>query len=186
MGPITELLQRWRYGEDSALDDLMPLVYEELRRLARSRLRAERSDHTLQPTALVHEAYVRLLNAERPSWRSRAHFFAVAALVMRRVLIDHARTRGRQRRGSGAVHVDLDPARVAGFEAPTVDLLALDQVLKRLDARDPRKAQVVQMRFFGGLTLDEVAEVLDISQVTVVRDWRLARAWLLREFGSPS
>lgn len=182
-GPVTRLLARWRDGDQSAYEELIPLVYDEMRRLARGRLGRERSDHTLQPTALVHEAYVKLLGRDHPRWRDRAHFFAVASLVMRRVLIDHARGRHRQRRGGGAVRVELDAARL-GVDVPSVDMIALGQALGRLELDDPRKAQVVQLRFFGGLTLEEVADVLEVSPVTVVRDWRLARAWLLRELGS--
>lgn len=177
---VTRLLLRWRDGDENAFDALIPLVYDQLRILARSRLQSERPDHTLQPTALVHEAYVRMLGRDRTRWQSRAHFFAVAALVMRRVLIDHARGHQRQRRGAGAVKVELDEALLPSTQPPA-DLLALDEALQRLERHDPRKARVVQLRYFGGLTLDEVADVLQVAQVTVVRDWRLARAWLLRE-----
>ncbi|MCG8461479.1 MAG: sigma-70 family RNA polymerase sigma factor [Holophagales bacterium] len=179
-GGVTQLLERWRRGDQEAFERLIPLVYDELRLVARGQLAAERPDHTLQPTALVHEAYFRMVGRDHPQWKSRSHFFAVSALVMRRVLIDHARGQNRLRRGSDQVRVDLADDQIES-PAPHARLLALDEALDRLEREDPRKAQVVQLRFFGGLTLDEVAEVLQIAQVTVVRDWRMARAWLLRE-----
>ncbi|MEM7050572.1 MAG: sigma-70 family RNA polymerase sigma factor [Acidobacteriota bacterium] len=177
---VTQLLERWRRGEQEAFEALIPLVYDELRLVARRQLVAERPDHTLQPTALVHEAYFRMMGRDHPQWKGRSHFFAVAALVMRRVLIDHARGQNRQRRGNGMVRIDLEDGQLESPQ-PQAQLLALDDALNRLEREDPRKAQVVQLRYFGGLTLDEVANVLRVAQVTVVRDWRMARAWLLRD-----
>ncbi len=178
-GELTELLEVWRGGDPEALARLMPLVYGQLRRLAQSYLLKERSDHTLQATALVHEAYLRLADKRRPRWRDREHFFAVAALIMRRILVDHARRRGRLRHGGCTVRVALDPD-VAWADAGSVDLLDLDQALNRLAALDGRRARLVELRFFAGLTLEETARVLGVGPATVVRDWRLARAWLYR------
>ncbi|MEM7050566.1 MAG: sigma-70 family RNA polymerase sigma factor [Acidobacteriota bacterium] len=181
---VTGLLQRWRAGDEAALEALVPLVYETLLKMARGQFRRERVDHTLQPTALVHEAYVRLLGPQNPEWEDRTHFFGIAALVMRRVLIDHARSHQSLRRSDGSLKVDFEEALEVTSPQRTTDLLALDEALDRLERRDPRKARLVQLRFFGGLTLDEVAEILQVSQATVVRDWRLARAWLLTKLGS--
>jgi RNA polymerase sigma factor (TIGR02999 family) len=176
---VTQLLLEWRRGERDALDRLVPLVYTELRRMASRELRSERPDHTLQPTALVHEAYTRLVNAQVP-WADRAHFFAVAARTMQHVLVDHARGRQSEKRGGGAVRVTLDE----GVEMKVFDpdeMLALDAALDRLHKMDARKAEVVQLHFFGGLTYDEIAEVLSISAATVDRDLRMAKAWLHAE-----
>ncbi|MEM7050563.1 MAG: sigma-70 family RNA polymerase sigma factor [Acidobacteriota bacterium] len=181
---ITGLLLRWRSGDEEAFEALLPLVYEKLRALARTQLRSERQNHTLQATALVHEAYVRLLGDQTPDWQGRAHFYAVASVVMRRVLIEHARALNRQRRGGGAVQVELQDDLLFTDPAATAELVALDDALGRLEEHDLRKARVVQLRFFGGLTLDEVSEVLRVAPVTVVRDWRMARAWLLKELGA--
>jgi RNA polymerase sigma factor (TIGR02999 family) len=182
-GPVTLLLERWMGGDSAAFDEVLPLVYDELRRLARHMMAGERSDHTLQATALVHEAYARLIDRDHPTWRGRAHFFAVAALVMRRVLVDHARRRGAWRRGGAVVHVALDVADGAGASADQgdLDLVALDQALERLAAAEPRIARIVELRFFGGLSVAECAGVLELSTATVGRDWRFARAWLQRE-----
>jgi RNA polymerase sigma-70 factor, ECF subfamily len=176
---ITDLLLAWNHGEDAALDKLVPLVEVELRRLARSYMRRERAGHTLQTTALINEAYVRLINARRVSWHNRAHFFGIAARVMRRILVDFSRTRTYQKRGGTTFQVTFDDALVV---APTnnPDLLALDEALTELARVDERKAQVVEMRFFGGLTEKETAVALNVSPETVRRDWRLAKSWLLR------
>ena len=176
---ITDLLLAWNDGEQTALDKLAPLVDVELRRLARSYMRRERAGHTLQTTALINEAYVRLINARRVNWQNRAHFYGIAARVMRRILIDFAREKSYQKRGAGAFQITFDDALVV---TPTSDpdLLALDEVLTELASVDERKAQVVEMRFFGGLTEKETAVALNVSPETARRDWRLAKSWLLR------
>jgi RNA polymerase sigma factor (TIGR02999 family) len=179
-GEISQLLAGWRQGDREARDRLIALVYEELPRLARRYMRVERSSHTLQTTALVNEAYLRLIAMQDVDWQSRAHFFAIAAQVMRRILVDHARSRTRVKRGGGSPQLSLSDAAVLGTEAPP-DFVALDEALARLAAIDPRKSQVVELRFFGGLTNDEMAEVLKVSPTTVMRDWSLAQAWLRRE-----
>jgi RNA polymerase sigma factor (TIGR02999 family) len=176
---ITQLLLAWSEGDREALDRLTPLVYAELRRLAKSYMRKERAGHTLQTTALIHEAYLRLIDASQVEWRNRAHFFGVAARVMRQILVAMARERGCQKRGGGARQVSLDDAMMID-EGLDEDLVALDEALWALAQFDARKAQVVEMRFFGGLTEEEVAVALDISTETVRRDWRLARSWLRR------
>lgn len=176
--PITALLQEWRAGSRAALDRLTPVVYQELRQLARRHMSGERKGHTLQPTALVHEAYLRLVGADVP-WRDRVHFFAVAARLLRRILVDHARARGREKRSAGD-RVDLDQGAIIAPEPPR-DVVLLDEALEDLAARDPRKAQVVELHFFGGLKYDEIAEAVGISEATVHRDLRMAKAWLQRE-----
>jgi len=176
----TALLLAWGDGDPDALNELVPMVQDELRQLARRHLRRERAGHTLQATALVNEAYLRLIEIKRVRWQNRAHFFAMASRVMRRILVDAARARGYQKRGGGAEHVSLDEALVVSNE-PSHDLVALDDALNALAAFDARKSQVVEMRFFAGLTVDETAEVLHVSPDTVMRDWRLAKVWLLRE-----
>jgi RNA polymerase sigma factor (TIGR02999 family) len=177
---ITQLLIEWNNGRSGALQDLLPLVYGELRRLAARRLRRERPDHTLQPTALVHEAYIRLVDQRRVRWQNRAHFYGVAAHVMRRILVDRARARGADKRGAGWQRVTL-----VGDKTPNgsrdVDVLALDDALQRLAALDPQQERIVELRYFGGLTLDETAEVIGISTATVKREWAIARAWLRAE-----
>ena len=179
-GGPTELLRAWSQGDGSALDRLVPLVYEELHRLARRHMRLERPDHTLQATSLVNEAYLRLIDVNRVEWRDRAHFLAVAAQMMRRILVEFARNRHRQKRGGGAVHVSLDDVQeVPDSNEP--DLVALSGALGGLATFDSRMSQVVELRFFGGLTVAETAEVLNISPETVMRDWKTAKAWLLRE-----
>jgi len=178
-GGVTQLLQAWSEGDRSALDRLTPIVYEELRRLARRYLRRERTGHSLQTTLLVNEAYVRLVDYKRMQWQNRAHFFAVSAQLMRRILVEHAR-RHNLKRGGGLQHVSLDEAGEVGG-GRTTDLVALDDAMNALARLDPRKARVVEMRFFGGLSVEETAEVLKISTVTVMRDWSTARAWLFRE-----
>ena len=181
---VSVLLRAWSDGDAKALDQLTPIVYDELHRLARRYLRGERRDHSLQTTALVNEAYLRLVDHTRMAWQNRAHFFAVSAQVMRRILVDHARRRNIKR-GRGMHHVSLDEATIIGGERST-DLAALDDALTVLAERDPRKAKVVEMRFFGGLSVEESAEVLGVSPVTVMRDWRTAKAWLYRELSPGS
>jgi RNA polymerase sigma factor (TIGR02999 family) len=177
---VTRLLKEWANGAQSALDALTPLVYEELRRLAASYMRSESPGHTLQPTALVHEAFLRMLARKAPDCQNRSQFYGLAAHLMRQILIDHARTGLAVKRGGRHVHLNLDGDLVASRERDA-DLLALDDALERLAAIDPRKARVVEMRFFGGLSVQESAEVLRVSEVTVRRDWQFARTWLLRE-----
>lgn len=176
---ITELLVEWRDGDETALDRLMPLVYEELRRLARYYMRGERPGHTLQTAALVNEAYLRLVDHKGMRWQNRAHFYAVASQAMRRILVDHARSRQYLKRGGGNQIVGLDEA-AAVVQKQALDVVALDDALTDLSAIDPRKSQIVEMRYFGGMTVEETAEVLGLSPVTVMRDWSTAKAWLLR------
>jgi RNA polymerase sigma factor (TIGR02999 family) len=176
---VCELLRAWSDGDTSALERLTPFVYDELHRLARRYMRGERPGHSLQTTALVNEAYMRLVGYERMQWQNRAHFFAVSAQLMRRILVEHAR-RHNLKRGGGVPHVSLDEAAFVGGER-AADLVALDDAMNTLAQLDPRKAQVVEMRFFGGLTEDEIAAALDVSAETVRRDWRLARSWLRRK-----
>ncbi|MBK6423240.1 MAG: sigma-70 family RNA polymerase sigma factor [Gemmatimonadetes bacterium] len=178
---VSQLLLDWKRGDSRAMDRLMPILYEELKRLARHHLRGESEGHTLQTTALVHEAYLRLVGAD-VAWEGRRHFFAVAAQVMRRVLVDHARGRGRSKRGGGLVAVGLQEDLAAAPDRPA-DLVDLDEALGRLSALDQRKAQIIDLLYFGGLSYDEAAAVLEISPATVHRDLRLARAWLYRELG---
>lgn len=178
--PITHLLRAWSEGDDAALAALVPLVDSELRRLAAGYMGRERPGHTLQPTALVNETFLRLLDAQGVAWQDRSHFLGIAARLMRRVLVDHARTRGRHKRGGDHDHVPLDEEVAA---APCLDfnLLALDRALEALAEVEERKSKVVELRFFGGLSVEETAEVLHVSPDTVKRDWRLAKLWLLRE-----
>ena len=177
---ITRLLVDWRNGDQRALEQLIPLVHEELRRVARRHMAHERAGHTLQATALVNEAYVRLIDIRQVNWQDRAHFFAMSSRLMRRILVDFARAKGYQKRGGDAQKVSLDEALIVSVE-PAADLVALDDALTALGAFDARKAQVVEMRFFGGLSVEETAEALKVSVDTVMRDWKLAKAWLLRE-----
>ncbi len=177
---VTQLLVAWSGGDQAALEALTPLVHQELRRLAARYMAGERPGHILQATALVNEAYLRLVDWKDVRWQNRAHFFAMAAQIMRRVLVDAARTRGRAKRGGGQIHVSLSEA--ANVSAPeTIDLVALDDALKALEALDARQSRVVELRFFGGLSLEETAHALDVSVGTVRRDWSLAQAWLYRE-----
>lgn len=178
--PVTELLARWRNGDESALNTLLPLVYEELRHLARHHLAAERGDHTLQSTALVHEAYLRLAGQTSLPAENRAHFFAIAARVMREILVDHARSRAAAKRGAGCIKLSLDEA-VALPRKPHVDLIALDDAIRQLSAMDPRQCQIVELRFFGGLSIEDASQVLGVSPATVKREWSIARMWLQRE-----
>jgi RNA polymerase sigma-70 factor, ECF subfamily len=177
---VTELLRAWRAGDDRALEQLTPLVEAELRRLARGYMRRERRDHTLQTTALVNEALLRLMGARRVRWQDRAHFLGISARLMRRVLVDHARSRGYRKRGGGAQRVTLSEGLVTSPE-PSLDVVALDRALEALAAVDVRKGRVIELRFFGGLSVEETAEVLHVSPDTVKRDWRLAKLWLLRQ-----
>jgi RNA polymerase sigma-70 factor, ECF subfamily len=177
---ITQLLLAWSEGDGQALDRLIPLVYDELRRLAQSYMRKERAGQTLQTTALIHEAYLRLIDANQVQWRNRAHFFGIAACLMRQILVAAARERGCQKRGGGAEKVSLGEAMVID-EGLDENLVALDEALGELAQFDQRKAQVVEMRFFGGSTEEEISAALDVSRETVRRDWRLARSWLRRK-----
>jgi RNA polymerase sigma factor (TIGR02999 family) len=179
VGDVSLLLRAWSGGDQSAIKRLTPIVYEELRRLSRRYLKRERTGHSLQTTALVNEAYVRLVDYQRMQWQDRAHFFAVSAQLMRRILVEHAR-RHNLKRGAGVRHVSLEEAAMVGDDR-AADLVALDDAMSALARHDPRKVQVVEMRFFGGLSVEETAEVLKVSAVTVMRDWSTARAWLYRE-----
>jgi RNA polymerase sigma factor (TIGR02999 family) len=179
---VTALLVRLSNGEEAVLDDLLPAVYEELRRIAHNQLRGEREDHTLRTTELVHEAYLKLVNHNAVDWQDRQHFFAVAARAMRQVLVDHARKKTAQKRGGDAPEVPIDQVTLPR-ETKTEQLIALDDALGRLAERDERAAKVVECRFFGGYTIEETADVLDVSRSTVKRDWRAAQAWLNRELG---
>jgi RNA polymerase sigma factor (TIGR02999 family) len=183
-GEMSTLLRAWSNGDQSALEKLTPIVYDELRRLARRYMSRERTDHSLQTTALVNEAYLRLVDFKRMRWQNRAHFFAVSAQLMRRILVDHAR-RHNLKRGAGVQHVSMEDTAVVGGDR-AAEFVALDDALKALVRIDSRKAQVVELRFFGGLSVEETAEVLKVSPVTVMRDWSTARAWLYREMRNPS
>ena len=178
--PVTELLVRWRSGDGKALEALMPLVYDEMRRLAHSYLRRERPDHTLQSTALVHEAFVRLTGHAPPQWQDRAHFFGIAANLMRQILVEYARSRNTSKRGGAIIKLAIDSVGDPSGR-PDLDIVALDDALKDLARIDPQQSRVVEMRFFAGLSIEETAEVLGISESTVKRDWNTARFWLFRE-----
>jgi len=177
---VTQLLLAWSDGDNSALEKLIPLVYDELRRLARRYMVRERSGHTLQTTALVNEAYLRMVDLKEVQWQNRAHFFAVSAQLMRHILVDFARSRGYKKRGGGTVQIPIDDALDVSTHEPS-DLIALDDALNSLAEIDARKSKVVEMRFFGGLSVEETAHVLKISPETVMRDWKMAKVWLLRE-----
>jgi len=179
---ITGLLVDWSNGDQTALEKLLPLVEQELRRLAHSYMRREDPDHTLQTTALVNEAYLKLIDQKKTRWQNRAHFFGIAARIMRRILLNYARDQHREKRGGKAVQVSLSEASVVCLEKPE-ELIALDEALERLAAVDERKSRVVELRYFGGLEIDEIAEVLKVSSITVMRDWKFAKAWLFREMG---
>ncbi len=180
-GEVTKLLRAWSAGDAAALEKLLPLVYDELRRRAGAYLRNERPGHTLQPTALVHEAYLKLVGGDAIDWKDRAHFFGVAARAMRQVLVDHARARNTAKRGEGQVRVELDAAGTVAASSRSLDLLDLDRALSRLAALDERQSRLVELRLFAGLTIEESAEVLQVSHATVSRDWKHAEAWLQRE-----
>jgi RNA polymerase sigma factor (TIGR02999 family) len=180
---VTDLLADWSHGDDAALAELTPLVYEELRRLAHRHMGGQRTDHTLQTTALVNEAYLRLADQTNPRWQNRAHFFAVAARAMRQILVSYARSQRSQKRGGGALKVELDEAAIVSPEQ-SKEIVDLHEALERLSTLDSRKAQVVELKFFGGLNYDEIAEVLNIARITVKRDWKFARLWLYTELHS--
>lgn len=179
-GEVTGLLRAWGQGDESALEKLVPLVYDQLHLAARRYMAGERPGHTLQTTALIHETYLRLVNVRQVKWQNRAHFFAICAQLMRRILVDFARSRGYQKRGGDATQVDFDEALLVSPELGA-NLVALDEALQRLSEVDERKSRVVELRFFGGLSVKEAAEVLKVSVDTVMRDWKLAKVWLLRE-----
>lgn len=181
--PVTELLTRWSSGDTSAREALVPLVYNELRRIARRCLTGQRSDHTLQPTALVHEAYLRLVRYDSIDWRDRAHFFALAAQIMRQILVDHARKQTAAKRGGNAVTLVVNEASAVAKQT-SLDLLALDDALKQLASLDPRQSQIVELRFFGGLSIEETAQAVNISPATIKREWATARLWLLHEMNN--
>jgi RNA polymerase sigma factor (TIGR02999 family) len=177
---ITALLVDWGNGDQSALDQLLPLVERELHRLAHSYMRRENPDHTLQTTALINETYLRLIDQRKVQWQNRAHFFGIAAQIMRRILLNYARDQNRQKRGGRAIHVSLSEAMIMPAEKDR-ELIALNDALTRLEELDPRKSRVVELRYFGGLSVEEAAEVLKIAPITVMRDWQFAKAWLARE-----
>jgi RNA polymerase sigma factor (TIGR02999 family) len=179
--PVTALLRAWSEGDENARDELLPLIYEELRRRAAAHLRRERPGHTLQPSALVHEAYLRLVD-QNVAWKNRAHFFGLASEMMRRILVDHARNKKTGKRAGGWTRVELDEA-LAISKQREIDLVSLDDALTELSRVDHRHGRIVELRYFGGLTVEETAEALAISPETVKRDWRLARAWLYRRLG---
>jgi len=184
---ITRLLLAWGEGDRQALDRLLPLVYAQLRRQARAQLARERGSHTLQPTALVHEAFLRLVDQHSVRWQNRAQFFGVAAQLMRRILVDHARSRVAAKRGGQALRIPFDDAAEVAAHPAETDVLLLNQAMERLAELDERQAKVVELRYFGGLTVEEAAAFLDVSEVTVKRDWAMAKAWLYRELrGQPS
>jgi RNA polymerase sigma factor (TIGR02999 family) len=180
---VTRLLIEWTGGSQHAMEELLPLVYDELRRLAGSYLRRERSDHTLQSTALVHEAYLRMVDQRSVTWQGRAHFFGIAAQMMRRILVDHARGRDAAKRGSGACKITLDEGLLAPAERD-INLVALDQALEMLAKLDPKQARIVELRFFAGLSIEDAAEILKISPATVKREWAMAKAFLTRQMKS--
>jgi RNA polymerase sigma factor (TIGR02999 family) len=179
---VTQILKQWSTGDEKASIELMPLVYDELRRLARDYLRRERADHTLQPTALVHEAYLRMVDGKQVTWQDRAHFYGIAARLMRRILVDHARAHNAKKRGGLEQKIVLDEAH--GVSTETTDLVALDGALQNFAKSYPRKSEVVELKFFGGLDAAEIAEILQVSQKTVLRDWSFAKLWLCRELSS--
>jgi RNA polymerase sigma factor (TIGR02999 family) len=177
---VTKLLKDWSAGDESALEKLMPLVYDELRQLAHQHMRREKRGHTLQTSALVNEAYLRLVDQSKIEWGSRGHFFGIAARLMRQILVDQARRRNFAKRGAGAIRVSLNEATIVAQEQ-SANVVALDDALKSLEKIDPRQGEIVQLRFFGGLSIEETAEVLKVSPGTVMRDWTFARAWLRNE-----
>lgn len=178
---VTQLLLDWSHGDRAALDELMPLVYQELRKLAGSYLNSERPDHTLQPTALIHEAYLRMIGNNMPQWQSRAHFFGVAARLMRQILVDHARTRHATKRGGDRQKISLDDAPQVFAQVDAAELLALDDALTKLAAFDQRRSRILEMRAFGGMSVEETAQALGVSEATIKREMRLAQAWIRRE-----
>jgi RNA polymerase sigma factor (TIGR02999 family) len=181
---VTQLLVNWSQGDEKALEQLMPLVYGELRRLAAAYLRRERSNHTLQSTALVNEAFLRMVHQHDVQWRNRAHFYGIAAQMIRRILVDYARGQHAEKRGAGAVKLVLDEAMAVPQQSPDVDLLSLNDALDRLAELDERQSRVVELRFFAGLSIEETAEVMHLSPASIKREWQTARAWLFREMSS--
>jgi len=181
---VTQLLKQWKQGHDEVGEELMPAVMNELKAIARQYLSKERSDHTLQSTALVSEAYLRLIDQKNVDWQNRAHFFAIASTMMRRILVDHSRARLREKRGDGAIKVSLEPNMAVGL-GTDLDLIVLDDALRELAGLDPRQVRVVEMRFFAGLTVEETANAMEISERTVKREWRMARAWLYQKLKRP-
>jgi RNA polymerase sigma factor (TIGR02999 family) len=181
---VTQLLVNWSRGDQAALDQLMPLVYGELRRLASAYLRRERSNHTLQSTALVHEAFLRMVNQQEVQWKNRAHFYGIAAQMIRRILVDYARSQHAEKRGAGAIKLELDEAMAVPQSSSEVDLLGLSDALDRLAELDERQSRVVELRFFAGLSIEETAEVLHLSPASIKREWQTARAWLFREMSA--
>jgi RNA polymerase sigma factor (TIGR02999 family) len=177
---VTRLLLQWREGDPAALDELIPIVYSEMRRLAASLLRQERPDHTLQPTALIHEAYLRLIDQQKVPWQNRSHFFGVAAKIMRQILVNHALAHRAAKRGGGLLKVTLNET-IHSPQKQNYDVVELDEALKKLAQRDPRKSKIVELRFFGGLKNEEIVEVMGISPSTVQREWRMIKAWLYCE-----
>ncbi len=177
---ITQMLREWSGGNREALEGLMPLVYDELHRQAANFLRRERSDHTLQATALINETYLKLIDQRNVDWESRTHFFAIASSLMRRILVDYARSKNREKRGGGAIKLTLNEDALVSKER-SIDLMALDEALTRLEKRDEQQARIVELRYFSGLTLEETAEALKVSRTTVANDWAMAKAWLHRE-----
>jgi len=178
---ITRMLRQWSSGNREVLEDLMPLVYDELHKQAARFLSRERRDHTLQITALIHETYLKLIDQREVNWESRTHFFAIAANLMRRILVDYARTKKRDKRGGDAVKLTLEEAATVAVKERSIDLMALDEALKRLEKIDKQQARIVELRYFGGLSLEETAEALRVSRTTVATDWAMAKAWLHRE-----
>ena len=183
---ISCLLKAWSSGDRKALDDLLPLVYDELHRQAHRFLRRERRNHTLQTTALIHETYLKLLEQNRVSWQNRDHFFAISANLMRRILVNYASARQRKKRGGSAEKLDLDESMVIATDKTEVDLLGLDEALTRLGKLDKQQEQIVELRYFSGLTIEETAEALDVSPATIKRDWKMTKAWLYRELSGKS
>lgn len=178
---ITQILREWSDGKREALDQLLPLVYNQLRRQAANYLRRERPDHTLQTTALIHEAYIKLIDQKSVQWKNRAHFFAIAAQAMRRILVDYARTKHRNKRGGDAAKMSLEDATMIAVEEKSIDLMALDEALNKLAVMDELKSRIVELKYFSGLDVDETAEVLGVSRKTIERHWTMAKAWLHRE-----
>ena len=178
---ITEMLHQWTLGKTEVMNELLPLIYGELHKRAKAYLRRERQNHTLQPTALVHEAYLKLIDQRDDNWQSREHFFAIAAQAMRRILVDHARNRHRLKRGGTSEDLPLEEALLNVADESNVDLIALDEAMAKLAEFDPQRERIVELRYFGGLTVDEAAKALGISRATAARDWQVAKAWLHRE-----
>lgn len=181
---LTQMLIQLSEGKSQVIDDILPLVYQELRSLAGNYLRRERADHTLQPTALVHEAYIKLIDQTQVKWQNRAHFFGIAANIMRRILVDHARKHGAHKRGGDAEKMPLEEEILIVSEGKSAELLALDEALENLAKLDPQKSKIVELRYFGGLSIEETAEVIGVSVPTINRQWRMARAWLFNEISN--